>query len=270
VIAGVTLDTRTPGWGDVSSPDPQPTSSNTFPQTGDRSGTITVDATGHATWSATKVTNARVYISADGGPEILFSETPSGDQTYTASSGHAYRFVLRPFGDPLVLADGAPAPANVAVNTTVSVSIQGFDAPIQFVGLVPGFVGLLQWNVSVASDIDMNGKDAEVKVFVGSIPANLTYLPIVDAAAGTIAVAADGTVTWSTSNTTGAQVFVATDGGDEVLFAEGQSGSQKAAFAEPGHVYVFVLRPYRDGVLGKVLATATLDTTSASSATKKK
>ena len=270
VVAGVTLDTRTPGWGDVSSPDPQPTSSNTFPQTGDRSGTITVDATGHATWSATKVTNARVYISADGGPEILFSETPSGDQTYTASSGHAYRFVLRPFGDPLVLADGAPAPANVAVNTTVSVSIQGFDAPIQFVGLVPGFVGLLQWNVSVASDIDMNGKDAEVKVFVGSIPANLTYLPIVDAAAGTIAVAADGTVTWSTSNTTGAQVFVATDGGDEVLFAEGQSGSQKAAFAEPGHVYVFVLRPYRDGVLGKVLATATLDTTSASSATKKK
>jgi hypothetical protein len=150
------------------------------------------------------------------------------------------------------------------------VSIQGFDAPIQFVGLVPGFVGLLQWNVSVAGDIDMNGKDAEVKVFVGSIPANLTYLPIVDAAAGTIAVAADGTVTWSTSNTSGAQVLVAADGGDEVLFAEGQSGSQQAGFVAPGHVYVFVLRPYRDGVLGKVLATATLDTTSVSSATKKK
>jgi uncharacterized protein (TIGR03437 family) len=387
VLASVTLDTRTPGWGDVSSPAvPSPTTSTVVP-TGDQTGTISVDTTGNVTFSLANLAQGRVYMTTDGGPEMFFADVSStssstsssstststsssstagavstskstvvanpttvnadntttstitvtlldangnpvsgknvsltagsgsstitvvsgttnssgqatftvtdgttesvtytakdtsdnltigtvtvtfasnaisGSQQATISNGHFYQFILRRFGDPLTLLSGEASPARVAVNTTASVSIQGYDAPIQFVGLVPGFVGLLQWNVSVASDISMNGEDAEVKVFVGSIPANLTYLPILEAASGTIDVTADGTVTWSTSDTTGAQVFVTTDGGDEVLFAESQSGSQQAGFVEPGHVYVFVLRPYRDGVLGKVLATATLDTT---------
>lgn len=395
-VGSVTLNTRTPGFGDVSSPAvPSPTTS-TVVATGSQTGTISVDTKGNVTFSLTNLAEGRVNMTTDGGPETFFADvsstssttsssststsTPSsstagpvsttkstvvanpttvaadnttasaitvtlldangnpvsgknvsltagggsstitvvsgttnsggqatftvtngtaesvtytakdtsdnltigtvtvtfassaisGSQQATISNGHFYQFILRRFGDPLTLPSGEASPPQVAINTTASVSIQGFDAPIQFAGLVPGFVGLFQWNVHVADDLDMNGQDAEVKVFVGSIPANLTTLPINDAATGTIDVAPDGTVTWSASNTTGARVFVTTDGGDEVLFAEGLSGSAQAGFIEPGHVYVFVLRPNRDGVLGKVLATAVVDTTKTSGAGKKK
>jgi uncharacterized protein (TIGR03437 family) len=392
VLATVTLDTRKPGWGDVTSPAvPSPTTS-TVVATGDQMGTISVDNLGNVSWSLTNLATARVYMTTDGGGETFFADISStsgntstastssstttsssatvgpvsvskstvvanpttvvadnttastitvtlldangnavsgknvsltaasgtsstittvvgttnasgqasftvvdskietvtytakdtsdnltigtvdvkfastavaGSQQATIANGHFYQFILHRFGDPLTLPSGEASPGRVAVNTTASVSIQDEDAPIQFVGLAPGLVGLFQWNVHVADDLSMQGGDAQVKVFVGSIPANLTTLPINDAATGTLDVTPDGLVTWSvdTTTTAGAQIWVSTDGGDPVLFAESLSGSQQADFIVPGHIYVFTLQADRGGVLGKVIATVTLETT---------
>ncbi len=229
----------------------------------ERSGQISVDSQGKLTWSTTNVSAARVYLSTDGGPESVYAEGTSGEEAPDQGffkAGHLYRFFLRIRLDKPPAADGEPSPAGTTIHTTMSASIQGRDAPILFGGLAPGFVGLLQFNVKVADELEMNGEPTEVKLFVGSIPANLTYLPVKDAATGEITATPEGEITWSASNTAGAQVFFSIDGGEEVFLAEGLSGSLKVDFIERGHLYTFVLRKYVNGQVGKVLATATVDT----------
>ncbi len=158
------------------------------------------------------------------------------------------------------VATGEASPDDAQIDTTMSLSIQGRDAPILFAGLAPGFVGLFQFNVKVAEDLELNGEDTEVKLFVGSIPANLTYLPVKNGQSGQITVTREGLVTWTTTAVAGARVFVSVDDGEEVALAEGASGSVTVDFIAPGHVYRFILRKLINNVVGDILATATLDT----------
>ena len=224
------------------------------------SGNISVDSEGKVTWSTTDVTAARVHLSIDGEQESEFEDGTEGEKTGLYQAGRLYRFVLRTISDLPVVVTGEASPENAVISTTVSVSIQGRDAPIQFAGLAPGFVGVLQFNVQVAGDLLQDGEDAEVKVFIGSIPANLAFLPVLEGSAGEITVTPEGLVSWSTTDTLNAQVYVSLDGGEEVLFTQGISGEAQAPFIQPGHVYRFILRNFTRDVVGKVLDVATLDT----------
>ena len=224
------------------------------------SGNISVDSEGKVTWSTTDVTAARVHLSVDGQQESLFADGTEGEETGFYQAGRLYRFVLRTILDLPVAVTGEASPEDALISTIASVSIQRKDAAIQFAGLAPGFVGVLQFNVQVAANLFQDGDDAEVKVFIGSISANQTFLPVLDLSAGQISVTPEGLVTWSTTNTRAAQVFVSEDGGEEVLFAGFVFGEQQADFIEPGHVYRFILRKVSNGVVGRILAEATLDT----------
>lgn len=51
----------------------------------------------------------------------------------------------------------------------------------------------------------------------------------------------NATISWSTTGTTDAQVFVSSPGGQETLMAEGPSGSVPASWIVPGQTYVFRL-----------------------------
>ncbi len=224
------------------------------------SGDISVDSEGTVTWSTTDVTAARVHISVDGEQESLFEDGTEGEETGFYQAGRLYRFVLRTISDLPVAVTGEASPADALISTIASVSIQRKDAAIKFAGLAPGFVGVLQFNVQVAANLFEDGDDAQVIVFVGSLSANQTFLPVRDLSAGEISVTPEGLVTWSTTNTSAAQVFVTEDGGEEVLFAGFVFGEQQADFIEPGHVYRFILRKVSNGVVGRILAEATLDT----------
>ena len=224
------------------------------------SGNISVDSEGKVTWSTTDVTAARVHLSIDGEQESVFEDGTEGEQTGIYQAGRLYRFVLRTISDLPVAVSGEASPENALINTTVSASIQGKDAPIQFAGLAPGFVGVLQFNVQVRENLFEDGDDAEVKVFVGAIPANLAFLPVLDASTGEISVTPEGLVTWSTTNTRDAQVFVSVDGSEEKLFAGFVFGEAQADFIQPGRVYRFILRKVSNGMVGRILAEATLDT----------
>ena len=224
------------------------------------SGNISVDSEGTVTWSTTDVTAARVHISVDGEQESVFEDGTEGEETGFYQAGRLYRFVLRTISDLPVAVTGEASPADALISTIASVSIQEKDAAIKFAGLAPGFVGVLQFNVQVAANLFQDGDDAEVKAFVGSISANQTFLPVLDLSTGEISVTPEGLVTWSTTNTSAAQVFVSEDGGEEVLFAGFVFGEQQAGFIQPGHVYQFILRKVSNGVVGRILAEATLDT----------
>jgi len=231
--------------------------------TAGQSGEVTATAEGAVKWSTTNVPEAKVYVGVDDAQENLIGEGTSGERTAEADfiqPGQLYRFVLRTVDAAQVAGNGEPSPPEALIDTTHSVSIQGRDAPILFAGLAPGQVGVFQFNVRVAPDLELNGDDAEVKVFIGAIPANLVYLPVKDASAGEITATREGKITWSTSNVSSARVYFTVDGGEEQLLAEAPSGEGTVDFIEAGHVYVFILRKFINEVVGKVLATATLDT----------
>ena len=230
------------------------------------SGNVSVESAGETTeisWSTSGVPDARVFISTDDGEETVFGEGTEGSMTPEAGffdAGRLYRFVLRTIPDEQAAVTGQASPEKALINTSVIAAIQGIDAPIQFAGLAPGFVGVLQFNVQVPESLRENGDDTEVNVLIGSIPANLTLLPVLDRSAGEISVTPDGLVTWSTTNTPNGQVYVSVDGGEEKLFAQGFFGELQANFIEPGHVYRFILRKFSNDVVGRILAEATLDT----------
>ncbi len=226
-------------------------------------GEISVTPAGSVTWSTSELEDARVYVSVDNGWESLFAEGKSGTKAVEADfiqPGHTYRFLLRVVGESPGTRTGEAAPGEIQIDTTVSVAIQGRDAPIRFAGLAPNFVGLFQFNVIVAPDLEENGEDAEVRLFVGSIPANQTFLPVRDAATGEISATREGVVTWSTSLVAGARVYVSVNDNEETLLAEGLSGTVTVDFIQPGNVYRFILRKFANDTAGKALATATLDT----------
>jgi uncharacterized protein (TIGR03437 family) len=158
----------------------------------------------------------------------------------------------------VVPADGAASPVS-NITTTVAIIIANYGTTLQYSGLAPGFVGVSQFNVQTVSDIPSDGTPAELRVVIGAIPANQTFIPV---KGGTISVgvAPDYTVTWSAVGFEDAQVFVSVDAGDETLFASGLSGSLNAdAIIESGHVYVFNLRAVLGGVVGDVIASTLVD-----------
>ena len=231
------------------------------------SGNVSVESAGETTeisWSTSGVPDARVFISTDDGEETVFGEGTEGSMTPEAGffdAGRLYRFVLRTIPDEQAAVTGEASPEKALINTSVIAAIQGIDAPIQFAGLAPSFVGVLQFNVLVPESLQESGDDAEVRMLVGAIPANRTLLPVLDASTGEISVTPEGLVTWSTTNTLiGGQVSVSVDGGEEELFALGFFGELQADFIEPGHVYRFILRKFSNDVVGRILAEATLDT----------
>lgn len=227
------------------------------------SGEVSSTPEGAVTWSTSNVSAAKVYVSVDDAQESVIGEGTSGNITAEADfiqPGHLYRFVLRTVDTQQVVGNGEPSPPEALVDTTHSVAIQGRDAPILFAGLAPGQVGVLQLNVSVAPDLELNGEEAEVRIFIGAIPANQVFLPVRDASAGEISVTREGRITWSTSNVGSARVFFSVDGGEEQPLAEGAAGELTVDFIAPGHVYRFILRKFVNEVVGKILATATLDT----------
>ncbi len=230
------------------------------------SGNVSVESGGETTeisWSTSGVPDARVFISTDDGEETVFGEGTEGSMTPEVGffeAGRLYRFVLRTVPDEQAAVTGEASPEKALINTSVITGIQGIDAPIQFAGLAPGFVGVLQFNVQVPESLRENGDDAEATLFIGSIPANLTLLPVSDKSAGEISATPEGLVTWSTTDTLNAQVYVSVDGGEEVLFAQGISGETQATFIEPGHVYRFILRKFSNDVVGRILTEVTLDT----------
>ena len=232
------------------------------------SGNVSVEPDGETTevtWSTTGVPDARVFLSTDDGEETVFGEGTEGSITPEAGfseAGLLHRFVLRTVPDEQAAVTGEASPQKALINTSVIAGIQGIDAPIQFAGLAPGFVGVLQFNVQVPESLQENGDDAAARVLIGSIPANLTFLPVLDRSTGEISVTPEGLVTWSTTNARGAQVqvYVSVDGGEEELFAQGIDGELQADFIEPGHVYRFILRKFSNNVVSRILAEATLDT----------
>ncbi len=67
-------------------------------------------------------------------------------------------------------------------------------------------------------------------------------------------------LSWSSSGTTAVQVWVAVDGGAEVLFSSGGSGAQAAdaEWIQAIKSYVFKLYDYSSGSRGALLASATV------------
>lgn len=68
------------------------------------------------------------------------------------------------------------------------------------------------------------------------------------------------TISWSTTGTTNAQVFVSSPGGQETLMAQGSSGSASAPWIVPGQIYVF--RLYEGTAHSNLLAWSSVTTQS--------
>ncbi len=64
------------------------------------SGSISVTPQGLVTWSTVNVTDAKVFVSADGGDPVLFTQGPSGSvQADFVLPGHVYVWTLRDISD---------------------------------------------------------------------------------------------------------------------------------------------------------------------------
>ena len=95
------------------------------------------------------------------GAGVIFVVKPDGTQflntsTAPASAGDSLVIYCTGLGSVnIAIADGAAAPSSppAQIVDTVAVSIAGKDAPVSFAGLVPGYVGLYQVNVTVPHGI---------------------------------------------------------------------------------------------------------------------
>jgi uncharacterized protein (TIGR03437 family) len=95
------------------------------------------------------------------GPGVIFVVKADGTQflntsTAPASAGDSLVIYCTGLGSVNIpIADGAAAPASppAQIVDTVAVSIAGKDAPVSFSGLVPGYAGLYQVNVTVPHGI---------------------------------------------------------------------------------------------------------------------
>jgi len=78
------------------------------------------------------------------------------------------------------VATGAAAPASPLARPTlpVKVTVGGRDAEVQYAGLAPGFVGLMQLNLRLP---DLAAGDQPVVVTVGGVPSNMALIPVAGA-----------------------------------------------------------------------------------------
>lgn len=149
------------------------------------------------------------------------------------------------------------------IDTTISVAIDDFGATTQYSGLAPGFVGVFQFNIQVPTDLPVSGQFATMKVIIGAIPANTTYLWVTKPFGTlTIGPAPDYVLTWNTNGFSNAEVFVTADDGPEALVAQGATGSVSASFITAGHLYTFNLRSFDSSTstVGDIIASVTVDT----------
>jgi uncharacterized protein (TIGR03437 family) len=81
------------------------------------------------------------------------------------------------------VADGTPSPSNPLATATLpfSATIGGQNAPIQFLGLAPGFVGLLQANIMVPN---LAAGNHPMVVTIGGQASNAPVLAVASAASG--------------------------------------------------------------------------------------
>jgi adhesin/invasin len=76
------------------------------------------------------------------------------------------------------VADGQPAPSSplAVLNGTVRATIGGVDAFVQFAGLAPGLVGLIQVNVQIPAGLASG--DQPVFVTVNGVPTNAGLITV--------------------------------------------------------------------------------------------
>lgn len=109
----------------------------------------------------------------------------NGDSSLnTPDNAEARGGVLVVFGTgqgPLdnAITDGEPAGSDPLSSTTgtVTANISGFDAPVLFSGMAPGFVGLWQVNVQIPADLPVTGLSA-LFLSVNGLPSNIVSVQI--------------------------------------------------------------------------------------------
>jgi uncharacterized protein (TIGR03437 family) len=119
-------------------------------------GTLTLQATTGSTTVALTLQPAAPGIFQYGVNRAVAVDypTPLNSETAPAASGQTLVVYLTGIGnaDP-TLTDGYPTPSSSLFPSpyTSTASIGGVDAPVAFLGLAPGFVGLAQANITVPS-----------------------------------------------------------------------------------------------------------------------
>lgn len=255
VLAEVTVS-RPPSFGGLTA-SPNPAASGPGP------GTTAIS------WSTSDGSTAQVYVSRDGGPELLFAEGTAGSKNAPwISTGSSYRFRLYQGSSRAVLLD------EVVVTRPLAGTLTASPNPVPS-GPGPGLT-TVTWNSNDDAQVYVS-KDGGSETLVGQGPSGSQAAPWIATGAaykfrlyqgsarsvilaevtvtrpplGTLRAspnpvpAGSGlgatTITWSTSDGSPAQVYVSMNGGAEVLFAQDSSGSQAAPWILSGNSYEFRL-----------------------------
>jgi hypothetical protein len=109
-------------------------------------GKITVDGSGIIRWEADA--QASVYVTADGGPEVLMAEAARGEERPDwPYAGHVYRFVLRNTRDGRLLHSvTAEKDAYGRLVVTRETLWQRWGLPLAAILLAAGFLAAGLWN----------------------------------------------------------------------------------------------------------------------------
>ena len=202
-------------------------------------------------WDATDAGFGEIWVSLDSGPEVLVASGVSGSQAVPwILSGHTYQFRLY----------AGAAHATVLASATVTTAARLYASPPpqgSSTGFAPtaitwdtGGSGPAQVRVSVSGGPETlfaggpRGSQAAPWVQAGLIYTFTLYSgdiavasivvragPSLTAAPNPVALigpTGTSTISWSTGTGAVGQVWLSVDGGPEVLFAQGRSGTQSA------------------------------------------
>ncbi|MBI4213240.1 MAG: hypothetical protein HY534_02945 [Chloroflexi bacterium] len=246
--AELAVQSSSPTATPASPPTATPTQSPEVPATASATPAITVTPA-TPTPTSTATTSSPTATAA---PTAALTWVPTATVTLTPNAtATSTPTAVSPPGSFLQAAPN-PVPAGPGLGTTSISWNSGTAGTSQvYVAVDGGGEVLFAQGPSGAQDVGwiQSGRSYRFRLYSGTERVSLLRelvvtrdQPSISAAPNPVPPTSNSTtIQWDAGDGTAGSVFVALDGAPEVLFASGSTGSQQAAWIEPGHVYAFRL-----------------------------